>query len=81
MQSFDQILNDPVKAQEALDQHARDNCDGRFRKKVIDWGQWKRQFGIKISTAVRDCEDWMDVTEYTNMKCQNMPDGPARTEA
>eukprot|EP00959_Pyramimonas_sp_CCMP1952_P151692 3173816-Pyramimonas_sp.AAC.1 len=80
LQTYEQIFNDPVKADQALEQFDRDNCDGRFRKKLIEWGQWKRQFGVKVSTKTQGIEEWLDVAEYVDLRTRNMPEGPDKEQ-
>ncbi|CAK0850852.1 unnamed protein product, partial [Prorocentrum cordatum] len=81
IETYNQIFNDPVKADQALEQYEKDNCEGRFRKRLIDWGQWKRQFGVRVSTKVRNVEEWLDVAEYVDIKTKHMPEGEAKEEA
>eukprot|EP00969_Alexandrium_andersonii_P344360 15221287-Alexandrium_andersonii.AAC.1 len=49
----------------ALSDFRRNNyISGKFRKRLIDWAQWKRQYGIRISFTEREKEAQMDYSEF-----------------
>ena len=79
-ESYNSIMNDPDKAQEALNQHSKDNVDGRFRKRLIDWGMWKKRFGQKTSTTVSNVEEWMEVTAYVGWRTKHLPECQAKED-
>ena len=54
LQEAEQLLNDEAKCAMALQQWERDNPPGKYRKKLIDWSQWQRQFKIKTVVIVRE---------------------------
>lgn len=58
-------MNDAHKAKIALADFARNHCiDGKFRYKKIDWAQFKKNYGVRISVTERDNEEQMDRAEH-----------------
>eukprot|EP00969_Alexandrium_andersonii_P085349 3763529-Alexandrium_andersonii.AAC.1 len=58
-------MSDPQKAAMALDKFRKENyVAGKFRKKLIDWAQWKRSFGIRLSFTERCGEELWDFTDF-----------------
>ncbi|CAE7239963.1 unnamed protein product [Symbiodinium sp. CCMP2456] len=57
-------LGDPAKAQLALDDFARNNPSGKFRKSLIDWSAFTQSFGKRAEFRVRNNEEQMDVTDF-----------------
>ena len=63
MNSLLEVLNDPGKAQIALDDFCRDNPHNG-RKKLIDWLSFKRKHGVRVSVTYREGEIEMDILTY-----------------
>ena len=62
----DQILYCPAKCAEAINRWLKDNPHGRFRKRLIDWGQWERHFCLSTKVTQRQGEiawAWSDWSE------------------
>ena len=72
MEAFDQMFNDEAKCRAAIAQFAKDDPPGkRFRKSIIDWAQWKKAYGVRVSFLTRDTEkemDETDVVQYETLK-------------
>lgn len=64
VEALQQILTCPHKAQLALTDFAASNCDGAFRKKLIDWLAFKRRHGVRVSITQRENETLMGVSEF-----------------
>ena len=65
MQAFIEVFACEAKARAALLQWVKDNPPGkRFRKKLIDFHQWRRDYGVRISFVQRDNEIEMDETDF-----------------
>ena len=62
--AIEETLSDPVKAKLALDEFARQNPEGRFRKRLLDWGQFLQKFGRRAEVRHREQEEEMDATDY-----------------
>ena len=69
MEAFDQIFDDEAKCRAAMAQFAKDNPPGkRFRKSIIDWAQWKKAYGVRVSFLTRDTEKEMDETDFVQFE-------------
>ena len=65
MEAFIEVFACEAKARAALLQWVKDNPPGkRFRKKLIDFHQWRRDYGVRISFVQRDNEIEMDETDF-----------------
>jgi hypothetical protein len=64
IETYNQLMEDPVQAKLAIDDFLRNHCEGRFRKKLIDWATWKKRYGVKTSVKVRENEELMDKVDY-----------------
>ena len=58
-----EVLEDPGKAETALNDFIKENT-GRYRKKLIEWGRWKKRYGVRITRTVRDNEMLMDFDDF-----------------
>ena len=63
-ETFNAIFYEEVKCRTAVERYERENPQGRFRKKLIDWGQWKKAFGVRIAKIDREVDTLMDETDY-----------------
>ena len=61
---FEEVMEDENKARDALKDFQTQNAGGRFRKKLLDWGQWQRMYGKKRSKTNRDKLILMDADDY-----------------
>jgi hypothetical protein len=60
---FEKLMNDPMKAEAALDKFDRENPPGRFRKGLIQWADYERFFTKEFVTKDRRAEEewsWKD---------------------
>lgn len=62
--ALDAIFSDMAKCKMAINDFLRNNCEGRFRKKLIDWGQWRKQYGVRVAMTESDNDKLMGVTSY-----------------
>ena len=67
-EACEEILGDEAKCRVAIDEFEKENCGGRFRKKLIEWGRWKRKFGVRKSFKIKEGEQQMDITEFIKYK-------------
>ena len=65
--SLQQVLFDEGKCRLALEEFRRLNVEGRFRKKLIDWGQFKKKHGV-VSQTVAKCAGIMYTPETPRSK-------------
>lgn len=61
---FDKLMEDPEKARESIVEFERNNAGGRWRKRLIDWVQWKRTYGVTTSQTRREKQTLMDADDY-----------------
>ena len=61
LSELQQVLGDPHKASLALSDFAAENCDGAFRKKLIDWVSFTRRHGVRLHSAHLSRERNLDV--------------------
>eukprot|EP00439_Symbiodinium_sp_Y106_P045373 s354_g5.t1 len=57
-------LADPYKCKLAIEDFARNNPAGRFRKRLIDWGAFQQAFGRRAEVRNRESEEEMDVSDF-----------------
>ena len=69
--TFTQIMNDPAKATEAVIDFDKKNPAGRFRWNLVDWGQWKKTFGVRVEFQVKETQFQMDMTAFIDSKKLN----------
>ncbi|CAE7667911.1 unnamed protein product [Symbiodinium sp. CCMP2456] len=62
--TVEEALADPYKCKLALEDFARNNPAGRFRKKLIDWSAFQQTFGRRAEVRNRENEEEMDVSDY-----------------
>lgn len=79
LQVFNEVMGDPAKAQVAIADFERENPEGQFRKRVIDWGAFQRRHGVRTSWTMREEEVQVDVTGY--WMSVGMPKGVTREES
>lgn len=77
--ALNQVLSDPGKARLALDSFSSENCEGRFRKKLIDWTSFQRTYGVRLSLTERENQELMDVDDW--IVFQKNKKGKERDEA
>ena len=70
-------MMDPDKAKWCCDEHVRNNAPGTsVRKRFIDWGQWRKRFGIRKSQKDQDREELMDEADYVCYQQQRKVGSP-----
>ena len=65
--SYNFVMDDPDTADEALEEFGRENL-GRSRKKLIEWGRWKKRYGVRIVAAVTENEELMDRADFITLE-------------
>ena len=56
LKAFDEVMYNKEKCKLAVEEFMRENPPGKFRKKLIDFGQWRKSYGVRTSTAVHENE-------------------------
>ena len=65
LETYQQILACPVKTREACDAFDNENPPSSgMRKNLVEWGQWRKRFGVRAATVQRQGEELMSMTEY-----------------
>ena len=67
-EAVEAAFSDPQKARLAVDEFERQNPEGRFRKRLIDWSAFKQSFGKRAEVRHRGEEELMDVTDFVMHK-------------
>ena len=68
MNTLELALQDPTKAKLCLEEFAQSNPEGRFRRKLIDWGAFMQSHGKRAEVRDRSREELMDVTDFVSWK-------------
>ena len=63
-EEFNSIFYCPIKAKSAIERFQKENPEGRFRKKLIDWGAWTKAFGVRVAKIEQEEDVLMDDTDY-----------------
>ena len=71
MEAVEHALSDPAKAKLALEDFARLNPPGRFRKGLVDWTVFVQRFGKRMEVRTRQGEELMDITDYLKWQCKD----------
>jgi hypothetical protein len=58
------VLADESKARLVLAEFERDNPPGKFRKRKIEWAQFKKQHGCRIATIQDENQELMDIDDF-----------------
>ena len=58
------IMTDPHKAADACNSFDSENPAGTHRKALVEWGQWRKRYGVKNSVVQRQGEELMTEAEY-----------------
>ena len=73
-------MSDASKAKLAIEEFERENpATGGGRKKLIDWMQWKRIYGVIHAYTVLEGEVLMDIDDYFAERAN--PRGKSREES
>ena len=56
LQAYESVMYSKEKAALAIGQFMMDSPPGKFRKKLIDFAQWKKAYGVRTSMKVNDNE-------------------------
>ena len=77
VEAYKACFADPEKAKWCCDEHERLNPPGTaIRKRFIDWGQWRKRFGIRKSQTDQDREELMDEADYVCYQRTRKVDSP-----
>ena len=77
VEAYKACFQDPEKAKWCCDEHERLNPPGTaVRKRFIDWGQWRKRFGIRKSQTDQDREELMDEADYVCYQRTRKVDSP-----
>jgi hypothetical protein len=63
-------MSDAGKAKIAVQEFERDNPSSGSRKKLIDWAQFKKRYGVRVSITQRQGETQMDIDDWWRQRGQ-----------
>ena len=64
LDAYNHAFSDEGKALVALEDFIRENPEAGSRKKLIDWAQFVRRHGIKLSVTLRENDALWDIDDY-----------------
>ena len=53
-----------VKCKSAVEESMRESPPGKFRKKLIDFGAWKKHYGVRTAYVQREDEQAFTISTY-----------------
>ena len=59
-----EIMSDLNKAADACSLFDTENPPGQHRKQLVEWGQWRKRYGVNTSVVQRQGEAFMTEAEY-----------------
>lgn len=62
--TYQQVFSEPQTAADTLDDFERSTPSGRFRKKLIDWVDFRTRYGVRTSFTHREAEEQMNKTDF-----------------
>ena len=69
MATYQQTMFNPSSAKWAIEEHQGLNPPGQaFRKQFIDWGGWRKRFGVRKSIKEIEPEELMDEADYVKLQ-------------
>ena len=75
--TLNKILEDAGKSDAALAEWEKENPEGKWKKKLIDWAQWRKDFKISVKIKCNENEELMDVTDYIEYMSKTMSEAQA----
>ena len=80
LETYRELFKEENTARLALDRFDRENPEGKFRKALIEWSSYKRQFIVeKASTHREGEEEWTLVDWIAKRRCEGETDNMAIT--
>ena len=64
----DALILDQSKCIKAVADFDRENPKGKFRKKLIDWGQWQRKYSVEVVHTGRQGEEFWTWADFSDEK-------------
>ena len=64
LSAYKDVMNDPSKAQVALEDWERDNPEGSSRKRLICWATFRERHGVRVAFTIREGEVQMGIDDY-----------------
>ena len=68
MDEYKQVIACPHKARQAFDEWDAENPAGASKKHLVEWGQWRKRYGVTVGVTQRVGEELMSMTDFVAMK-------------
>ena len=68
MDAYKQAMADPRTARKAFDDWDAESPPGVRQKTLVEWGAWKKRYGITVAMTQRQGEELMSLAEFVSLK-------------
>lgn len=64
LDAYQHIVLCPIRTREACDAFDAENPPGATRKNLVEWGHWRKRFGVRAAIVQRQGEELMGMNEF-----------------
>ena len=68
MDAYKQVVACPHKTRQAFDDWDAENPAGCTKKHLVEWGQWRKRYGVTVGVTQRQGEELMSMIDFVSMK-------------
>ena len=66
--AYKEVQADPQKCRSAFDAWDAENPPGVSKKHLVEWGQWRKRYGVTVGVTQRQGEELMTIGDFIAMK-------------